>query len=396
MSDLPTAEINPPARLLLGPGPSPVHPRVTRALGAPVLGHLDPAYLAIMDETQALLRAAYRTTNRVTMPLPGTGSSGMEAAIVNLLEQGDTAIICVAGHFGERMVDVATRQRATVVRVDAEWGTAIEQGQIAEALAANPGARLVAIVQGETSTGVLQPVSELARMVHDAGALLVVDAVTSFGGVELEVDAWDLDFVYSCTQKCLGCPPGLSPITVSERAMERIRSRALPIANYYLDVQVLSQYWGPERGYHHTDSSTMLYALRTGLAIVLEEGLEQRFARHQRAASALRAGLQALGIELLVPEGWLPQVTTALVPAGVDDAAVRGRLSREHNIEISGGLGHLRGKVWRVGMMGYGASEANVLTLLNALEETLTAEGLPVERGSGVAAAAQALPKRGS
>jgi alanine-glyoxylate transaminase / serine-glyoxylate transaminase / serine-pyruvate transaminase len=391
MSDLPDAGVNPPARHLLGPGPSPVHPAVARALAAPVLGHLDPAYLRIMDETQALLRAAFRTENRVTLALPGTGSSGMEAAMVNLLEQGDTAIIGVAGYFGERMVDVASRQGAIVVRVDAGWGEALKPEQLAEALAAHPGARMVAIVQGETSTGVLQPVREIARLAREAGALMVVDAVTSFGGVELPIDEWGIDLCYSCSQKCLGCPPGLSPITVSERAMERIAARSRPVPNFYLDLTLLAKYWGPERVYHHTASAPLTYALRAGLALLHEEGLHDRVARHARNAAGLRAGLAALGIAPLVPEGWLPMITTARVPDGVDEARVRTRLLTEHGIEIGSGLGPLRGKVWRIGLMGHGSSPAYVLLLLHALEQVLTGEGLSFEPGSSLAAASRAI-----
>ena len=366
MTTLPAADINPPVRHLLGPGPSPVHPRVARAISAPVLGHLDPAYLKIMDETQALLRAAFRTENRVTLALPGTGSSGMEAAMVNLLEAGDTAIIGVAGYFGERMVDVASRQGANVVRVDAPWGSIIQPAAIDAALKANPGARLVAVVQGETSTGVLQPVREIAALARAAGALMVVDAVTSFGGVDLHIDEWGIDFCYSCTQKCLGCPPGLSPITVSERAMERVAARTRPVPNFYLDLTLLAKYWGPERVYHHTASSPLLYTLHTGLLLLHEEGLDKRIERHRNVAGRLRAGLGELGIQPLVTDNWLPMITTAQVPEGVDEAKVRQRLLAEYDIEVGAGLGPLRGKVWRIGMMGHGAQSVNVHLLLEA------------------------------
>ena len=391
MSDLPGSSINPPVRHLLGPGPSPVHPLVTRALGAPVLGHLDPAYLALLDETQALLRVAFRTENRVTLALPGTGSSGMEAVMANLLEPGDTAIIGVAGYFGARMVEVASRQGARVVPVEAPWGSAIAPDQVEAAFDAHPNARMVAIVQGETSTGVLQPVREIAALARERGALMVVDAVTSFGGVELDVDGWSLDFVYSCSQKCLGCPPGLSPVTVSERAMERIGARTHPIPDFYLDLPLLARYWGPERVYHHTSSAPLTYALRVALALLHEEGLEARIARHARNAAALRAGLEAMGIAPLVGDGWLPMITTARVPAGVDDARVRSRLLAEHDIEIGAGLGPLRGAIWRFGLMGHGSSPAYVLLLLQALAAVLDAEGAPVDAGAGLSAAAALL-----
>lgn len=387
VSDLPSTSINPPVRHLFGPGPSPVHPLVARALAAPVLGHLDPAYLAILDETAALLRAAFRTENRVTLALPGTGSSGMEAAMVNLLEPGDTVIVGVAGYFGARMVEVASRQGANVVQVDAPWGEAIPAERFAEALQKYPGARMVAVVQGETSTGVLQPVAEIARLARDAGALSVIDAVTSFGGVELPVDGWGIDMVYSCSQKCLGCPPGLSPVTVSDRAMERIATRTQPVANFYLDLALLAKYWGPERVYHHTSSAPLTYALRVALALLHEEGLDARVARHAGNAAALRAGLSAMGITPLVAEGWLPMITTARVPASVDEARVRTRLLAEHSMEVGAGLGPLRGQIWRFGLMGHGSSPETVLLLLHALERVLAEEGHTAEPGAGVAAA---------
>lgn len=385
-------ELNPPVRHLFGPGPSPVHPRVTEALGAPLLGHLDPAYLAIMDETQALLREIFQTENQITFPLPGTGSSGMEAALVNLLEPGDTAIIGVAGYFGERLVEVARRQGARIVRVDAEWGSPIDPEQFINTVRAQPRARLAAIVQGETSAGVLQPIEPIARAVSQTDTLLVVDAVTSFGGAELPVDDWNIDAVYSCSQKCLGCPPGLSPFTAGPRVAQRLASRESPVANFYLDLDLLNKYWGPERVYHHTAPAPLIYALREGLALVREEGLPQRIARHRTNAAALYAGLEAMGLTLHVDAAHrLPMLTTVRIPEGIDDAAVRGALLNEHNIEIGGGLGPLKGRVWRLGLMGYGSSEETITLMLATLESVLTAQGHRCAPGAAVAAAQAAL-----
>ena len=396
MSKPATTDLNPPLRHLLGPGPSPVHPRVTRALGAPLLGHLDPAYLAIMDAVQTMLRDAFQTSNTLTFPLPGAGSSGMEAAMVNLLEPGDSVVIGVAGYFGERLVDVARRQGAEVVRVDAEWGRAIDPDAFVSTVRANPGARLAAIVQGETSVGVLQPIEPIARGVRGTDTLLVVDAVTSFGGTELPVDAWGVDVVYSCSQKCLGCPPGLSPITAGARAAARFATRTRPVASFYLDLALLGKYWGPERVYHHTAPAPLVYALHEGLHLLHEEGLAARAERHRHTAAAFYAGVEASGLTLHVsPADRLPMLTTVRIPEGVDDARVRGRLLNEHGIEIGGGLGPLRGRVWRVGLMGHGARPENVLLLLSAFERVLGTEGHRSESGAGVAAA-QAVLARGA
>jgi alanine-glyoxylate transaminase/serine-glyoxylate transaminase/serine-pyruvate transaminase len=388
MSDLPAAELNPPLRHLFGPGPSPVHPRITRALAAPLLGHLDPAFLRIMDETQALLRLAFQTENALTFPLPGTGSSGMEAAMVNLLEPGDTAIVGVAGFFGERLADAARRLGADVVRVEAEWGTPIPPDTFVAALKQHPHARVAAIVQGETSTGVLQPVAEIARAARDGDTLLVVDAVTSFGGTALPVDAWGVDVVYSCSQKCLGCPPGLAPFTAGPRAAARVESRGVPVPSFYLDLSLLAKYWGSERVYHHTAPAPMTYALHEALRMLHDEGLERRFARHTRNAAAFYAGLEALGLAPLVAaEHRLPMLTTVRIPEGIDDGRVRAALLAEYGIEIGGGLGPLRGRVWRVGLMGHGARPESVLLLLSALERVLAAEGYRAEPGAGLAGA---------
>lgn len=385
-------ELNPPVRTLLGPGPSGTHPRVYRAMAAPVLGHLDPAYLQIMNELQLMLRAAFRTQNRMTLALPGTGTAGMEAAMANLLEPGDTIVIGVAGYFGERMVDMAGRYGAHVVRVDSEWGTIVAPARLRDAVTAAGRVKAVAIVQGETSTGVLQPVQEIAQIAHAAGALAIVDAVTSFCTCALAVDEWELDYVYSCTQKGLSCPPGLSPITVSERAMHAIAARRERPSNWYLDLTLLEKYWGPERVYHHTAPASMTYALHEGLRVVLEEGLPARVARHERHARALHAACEAMGMPLAAQAGHrLPPLTTVRIPAGVDDAQARGALLRERGIEIGGGLGAFRGQAWRIGLMGYTSTAENVLLVVGALAEAAAAQGVRLDVAAGLAAAANVL-----
>jgi len=386
------AELNPPVRILLGPGPSATHPRVYRAMAAPMVSHLDPAYLQIMDDVQAMLRAAFRTQNRMTLALPGTGTSGMEAAMANLLEPGDTIVIGVAGYFGERMVEMAARYGASVVRVDAAWGTVVEPQRIRDAVRGAGRVRAVAIVQGETSTGVLQPIDEVARIAHEAGALVIVDAVTSFCTCELAVDAWELDYVYSCSQKGLSCPPGLAPISVSERAMQAIHARGRPVSNWYLDLTLLEKYWGPERAYHHTAPASMTYALHEGLRIVLEEGLPARIARHQKHAQAAQAAFEAMGMPLAAQAGHrLPPLTTVRIPEGVDDVQARGHLLRERGLEVGGGLGAFRGKAWRVGLMGHSSTAENVLLVAGALAEACAAQGVRVDAAAGSAAASKLL-----
>jgi alanine-glyoxylate transaminase/serine-glyoxylate transaminase/serine-pyruvate transaminase len=385
-------ELNPPVRTLLGPGPSATHPRVYRAMTAPVLGHLDPAYLQILAEIQSMLRAAFRTQNPMTIALPGTGTTGMEAAMANLLEPGDTIVIGVAGYFGERMCDMAQRYGASVVRVDTDWGTIVESERMAAAIRGAGRVKAVAIVQGETSTGVLQPVHEVARAAHQAGALMIVDAVTSFCTSELAVDEWELDYVYSCTQKGLSCPPGLAPVTVSERAMDAVRGRQTPCTNWYLDLTLLAKYWGPEHVYHHTSSATLSYALHEGLRVVLDEGLPQRVARHQRNAAAFHAACEAMGMPLAVEARYrLPALSTVRIPEGVDDAASRAWLLRERGIEVGGGLGAFRGKVWRVGLMGYSSTAENVMLIAGALAQAAGAQGKRVDAEAGAAAAARLL-----
>jgi alanine-glyoxylate transaminase/serine-glyoxylate transaminase/serine-pyruvate transaminase len=390
MSSEPLGELNIPHRLLLGPGPSGVHPRVYRAMAQPVIGYLDPVFIQLIDDTQRPLRTIFRTENDMTMAISGTGTCGMEAAIYNIVEPGDNVIVCLNGFFGTRMAEMARRCGANVVPVEAEWGRIIEPEQIADALKASGKTKAVMIVHGETSTGILQPLEEISRLSHEAGALLVVDAVTSLSGCELLIDEWGIDVCYSGTQKCLSGPPGMAPLTVSEAAMEVIQKRSEPVASFYVDLTILGRYWGggTTRMYHHTPPMTMLYALREGVRIVLEEGLEARIERHKRNADALAAGLLAMGMTLHAQEGYrLPPLTTVKVPEGVEEVALRKGLLREHNIEVGGGIGDLAGQILRIGLMGYNSTAQNVLGLLFALETELLRLGAGVDKGAGVSAA---------
>ncbi len=376
-----------PDILLLGPGPSPVDQRILRAMSEPLLGHLDPVFLRIMDEIQALLRDVFETENRLTIPISGTGSAGMEAALVNLLEPDDKAVICINGVFGERLFDIAGRTGAQPFPVRAEWGRPVDFNQIEDALK-NTRSRLLAVVHAETSTGVRQTLEGLSELAHRHNALLVVDAVTSLAGHPVSVDAMGIDVCYSGTQKCLGCPPGLAPITFSERAVERIRSRRMKVQSWYLDMTMVEKYWGAERTYHHTAPISMNYALRAALQIVREEGLEARWRRHELNHGAFVAGIEEMGLAMLVePGSRLWSLNAVRVPEGVDDGRVRTRLLEQHAIEIGGGLGPLKGKVWRVGLMGAGSTQGNVLRVLEALGDSLRAEGFGCS--SGVAAAEQ-------
>lgn len=374
----------PPKRILLGPGPSPVDDRVLSAMAAPVLGHLDPLFLQCMDDVQSLLRYVFETENRVTIPISATGSAGMEAALVNVIEPGDEVVVCVNGVFGERMRDIIGRAGGKPVVVEAKWGEAIDAGQIQTALASSKP-RALAVVHAETSTGVLQDLSGLAEMVHEHGALFIVDAVTSLGGHRVGIDRSGIDICYSGTQKCIGAPPGLSPITFNERALDRIRSRRSKVQSWYLDITMVERYWGDDRTYHHTAPISMNYALREALRLIYEEGLAARWRRHELNHRALVAGIEAMGLSMAVaPEQRLWSLNAVSVPEGVDDARVRGRLLDE-NIEIGGGLGPLKGKIWRIGLMGSGSTRENVLLVLEALRRALNAEGYACP--SGVAAA---------
>jgi len=371
---------NPPKRLLLGPGPSPVDDRVLAAMAAPVLGHLDPLFLQCMDDVQALLRYVFETENRVTIPISATGSAGMEAAFVNVIEPGDDVVVCINGVFGERMRDIIERAGAKPVVVESTWGEAIDVNRIESALKSSKP-RALALVHAETSTGVLQELTDLASLAHQHGALLIVDAVTSLGGHPVAVDRNEIDICYSGTQKCIGAPPGLAPITFNERALDSIRSRRSKVQSWYLDITMVEKYWGDDRTYHHTAPISMNYALREALRLIYEEGLETRWRRHEMSHRALVAGIEAMGLQMAVaPENRLWSLNAVKVPVGVDDARVRARLLDE-NIEIGGGLGPLKGRIWRIGLMGSGSTRENVLLVLDALRRALKAEGFACEAG---------------
>ena len=348
-----------------------VDPRVLRAMAAPVVGHLDPQFVALMDRVQDLLRYVFQTENALTLPISGTGTAAMEAAVANMVAPGDAVLVCVNGYFGLRIAEMARRYGGDVIVLERPWGEVFTAGEIGAALARRP-AQVVALVHGETSTGAMQPLDGVADAVHAQGGVLIVDAVASLAGVPLAVDTLDIDVCYTGSQKCLSCPPGVAPITLGPRAIEKLERRATPVANWYLDLTLLRQYWGAPRAYHHTAPISSVYALYEALRLVAEEGLEARAARHRRHAELLWDGLADLGLALHVPAAHrLPPLTTVRVPDGVDEAAIRRRLLDEYNIEISGGLGALKGKVWRVGLMGYSSRQENVVLLLAALERLL-------------------------
>lgn len=360
----------------MGPGPSPVDPRVLEALAHPGIGHLDPAFLVLLDQLRSELRSVYGTQNAVTLPMSGTGSLGMETCLVNLLEPGERILVGVNGVFGTRMCEVARRLGAEVSRVEAPWGRPLDLDELRQGLKHGPF-KLLAVVHAETSTGVLQDLAPLRALADEANALLLVDTVTSLAGVPVDLDAHGIDATYSGTQKCLSCPPGLAPISLSERAMNAVRARRTAVSSWYMDLTLIGQYWGSERVYHHTAPINMLLALEQALALVLEETLPVRFERHRRHAAALAAGLEALGLVLPVPEASrLPPLTLVSVPAGVDEARVRRTLLARHNLEIGGGLGQFAGKAWRIGLMGAGATRDNLTLCLTALAEALREQGL--------------------
>ena len=381
-------ELAPPIRILLGPGPSNVHPRVLKALSTPLVGHLDPEFIRLMEETKELLRFVFQTKNALTLPISGTGSSGMEACLVNLLEPGDEALIGVNGVFGTRMKDIVERCGAKPVVIETQWGNVFTPEQVRDALKHCRRPKLVALVHAETSTGAWQPLEEISPLVHGAGALFVVDAVTSLGGCPVQVDAWGIDACYSGTQKCLSCPPGLSPVTFNQAAIDVIRARKSKVQSWYLDLTMIEKYWGEERVYHHTAPISMNYALRESLRLVQEEGLTARFRRHQRNHEALAAGLAAMGMAMAAQEGHrLWTLNSVTIPSGVDDSTVRRQLLEEYNIEIGAGLGPLRGKVWRIGLMGESSTHSNTLLVLSALESILRKQGYSCTPGAGVSAA---------
>lgn len=378
---------DPPRRLLLGPGPSDCHPRVLRAMAAPLLGHLDPAFTSLMNNLQDLLRKAYQTQNPLTMAISATGMAGMECALVNLVEPGDKVVICAAGHFGQRMIEVANRTGAQVTTITVPWGQIFDLNKIRETLqTVRP--KVLGIVHAETSTGALQPLADLGKLCHEFGTLLAVDAVTSLGCIELDVDGWEIDAVYSCTQKGLSCPPGLSPVSFSERAADVIKNRKTPCQSWYLDLGMLMKYWGQDRFYHHTAPITMNYALFEGLRLVAEEGLQSRWTRHKLHHKALRAGLESLGFTYATqPDAILPQLNAILIPQGLEDLPVRKAMLEEYGIEIGAGLGDFRGKIWRIGLMGYNARRDVVMQVLGALGSVLNRQGHKCDTGSALAAA---------
>ncbi len=390
MTTIPSA-VNPPLRTLLGPGPSDVDPRVLAALAKPTVGHLDPYYLRVMDELQAMLREVFRTKNRMTLAISGTGSAGQEAAVANLVEPGERVLVCVNGVFGGRLADMAERIGGDVTKIERPWGEVFSLAEVKEALA-RVKPRVVAIVLAETSTGAWQPIEEIAAAVRDAEAMLILDTVTALGGIPVEIDKWQIDAVYSGTQKCLSCPPGLAPVSFSDRAVENILARKQKVRSWYLDVSLIANYWGGDRVYHHTAPINMTYALHESLRLVLAEGLEACWARHRRNHGALRAGLAALGIGYATQAGHeLPQLNAVKIPEGVDDVTVRKALLERFNVEIGAGLGAFKGKVWRIGLMGYSSRPENVFKLLDALEQLLMEQNQRVERGVAVTAAKSIL-----
>lgn len=389
MSDIPA--LDPPRRTLMGPGPSGADPSVLAAMGLPILGHLDPEFMRIMDECQTMMRRVFRTANDVTLATPGTGTSGMEAAVMNLLQPGDRAIVGICGYFGERIAQMAARTGAEVTRVTAPWGSPIAPDDVERALRDGP-ARLVAVVHAETSTGVRQPVEPVARLAKEAGALLLLDCVTSLGGEPVDIDAWGVDAAYSGTQKCLSAPPGASPLTLSPVAWSAVQSRETPANSWYLDLGLLEAYWDSRRAYHHTSPISMTYALHRALALVLEEGLEARWTRHERHGRALQRGLEAMGLALHADAAHrLSVLTTVRIPEGVEDAPVRRALLDRFGIEIGGGLGDLRGRVWRVGLMGESSTPGNVLYFLASLGALLREHGFAADTGAALDVAAGGL-----
>ena len=380
-----------PPRVLLGPGPSKANARVLKAMTTPMLGYLDTEFVQVMDDTVGLLRRVFGTKNRLTLPVSGTGTAGMEAALTNVIEPGDGVVVGVKGYFGERIADIAARCGGVVTKVEAEWGTHIPAEKIEKVVAKAAPVKLVALVHGETSTGILQPLKDAVEIAHQNGALFLADCVTSLGGQPVDIDALGIDIAYSCTQKCLAAPPGLSPISFSERAVEVIRNRKTPIQSFYLDMMLLENYWhGEKRGYHHTASMSMIYALREALRVVLEEGLGVRYKRHEHNARALLAGATAIGLQPAAEEGYrAPMLTTLRIPDGIDDATIRKRLIADYGIEIGAGLGVFAGKAWRIGLMGESSNERNVMLVLSALEKLLIASGHNGARGAAVHAASQ-------
>lgn len=383
-------ELAPPLRILLTPGPSNIDPRVYRALAAPVVGHLDPWFLEMMGDVQALLRGVFQTENRITYPISASGSGGIETAVLNTLEAGDECIVCVNGMFSERMAVIAERSPAKVNRVDAPLGRAVDPEDIRR-VGKGKKIKFVGLAHGETSTAVLQKIEDYRKVADELGALLIVDTVATLAGVPLNVDKQRIDICFSGSQKALSAPPGMSPITVNTRVEELMRARKTPVQSWYFDLTPVMSYWGKERTYHHTPPISLIYGLREAARLVLEEGLEARWERHLQNQQALVAGIEAMGIELFVanPADRLPTVTSLKIPAGLDDKRVRQQLLDEFNIEIAGGIGPTKGQIWRVGLMGYSSQRTNVLLFLGAFEKVMLDQGHRVPSGAGVGAAVQ-------
>ncbi len=383
-------ELLPPDRLMLTPGPSCVDPRVYRAMAAPIVGHMDPWFTQTMDDVQTLLRRVFQTQNRITFPISASGSGGIEAAVMNPLDAGDECVVCVNGAFSERMAIVAERIPAKVIRVEAPYGRTVDP---ADVLRAGKGRKIkfVGLAHGETSSGIVQRIEDYRKVADELGALLVVDTVASLAGVPLDVDAQRIDICFSGSQKAISAPPGMAPITVGPRAEEAMQARKEPVRSWYFDLTTAMNYWGKDRLYHHTPPITLIYALREALRAVLEEGLEARWERHRENQQALIAGLEAMGLELFVsnPADRLVTVTAVNIPAGIEDGKVRKQLLDEFNIEIAGGLGPVKGRIWRIGLMGYSCQKTNVLLFLAALEKTLLDQGFRLPAGAGVSAAIQ-------
>lgn len=372
MKSLATGALNPVPRILMGPGPSNVHYRVYQAMSTPVIGYLDPQLLACMDDISEMLRWLFQTKNRLTLSLSATGSSGMEASFLNFIEPGDTVVVGVNGFFAERMTEVGSRCGAKVLRIDQEWGRIVEPAKMIKVLKEHPETKICAVVHAETSTGVRQPLEEIGAYCKKVDALFVVDAVTSLGACEVKIDQWGIDICYSCSQKGISVPPGLSPITVSSKAMDILRGRKTKVQSFYLDLLLLEKYWGEQRVYHHTAPASMFYALREGLRLVFEEGLEARFQRHEILGDQLKMELENLGFKLFAQEGYrLPMLTSAYIPNGVVDAPARKRLLNEYQIEVGGGLGPFAGRIWRVGLMGETCKAQNIQCLIGALKAIL-------------------------
>lgn len=391
---MPPKSFHPPVRTLMGPGPSDVNPRILEAMARPTIGHLDPVFVEMMDEMKDLLRYAFQCDYPLTMPVSAPGSAGMETCFVNLVEAGDEVVVCQNGVFGGRMKENVERLGATAVMVEDEWGSAVDANKVEDALQAHPDAKVLAFVHAETSTGAISDAKTLAELAHRHDCLIIADAVTSLAGSPLKVSEWELDAVYSGSQKCLSCTPGLSPVTFSERAVAAVKQRKSKVQSWFMDLNLVLAYWGGggKRAYHHTAPINALYALHEALVILQNEGIEQSWQRHMRNHMALRAGIEAMGLRFVVDEASrLPQLNAVAIPEGVDDATVRARLLNEYSLEIGAGLGSMAGRIWRIGLMGYASNRRNVLFCLGALDAVLADMGAPIESGAAVRAAMQAF-----